>query len=325
MSFASASDPVAIDMSAAPAQLGVGDRCEVTIAYRWPRGWKLTAQPNPSLAFAGEFVVGVPPPKDASTGEEERRIFTLSVCPTRSGAWALPRPQITVASSDGEVTAEANAVIVQVGVNSDIPVLPQARPLMSRPPAELVESHRRWWWIAGGCVVAALATLVVLARRRALIPPPTPREVFARDLKEAQSASEGKEVGALLSLALRRYAGAVWRFDGLGSTTREVSYAVRGRASDDEFRELMRLLESLDSLRWAADSLGVDAVQPLLENSERWTDGVQRRVESEETLRLERKGMAKRGGAGAPRRDATNAALTPAKGQPTLPPTGDKP
>lgn len=289
---------VSVEMSAAPAQLTMGDNLVVTITYRWPRGWRAD-EPNPSRDFLGQFVIASPPPRKLGGDGREERSFALTVCPLSSGAWELPRPGFTAAPEHGAaVNAVANQVIVQVGVNKDAPAPPDARPLLKRPPPGM-EPARRWMWIAGGCAALVALAAWMAARRRRLreAAAPGPREIFARELAEAGRTSDGKESGARISLALRRFAGSVWNFDGPGSTAREAAVAVRAVAPDSEARELSRLLENLDALRWAADDLVVGALAPLMEASSHWSLEVQRRLDDEELARRQVKRGATRSSA----------------------------
>ena len=273
---------LAVDLSASPSAVAVGDPLTVTLTYRWPHGWTVQTpshEPDPSIAFASEFVTSLPPVQATSTGEEQRRTFTLTLLALHSGTWQLPRPRLEVEGPDGHHSALANAVIIQVGTESKPANLPAARAPWMPPPAPL--SHPAAWWL-----VPLSAVLLVLAlalaywwRRRHLLPPPTPMEVFTNDCLAAISTSDGKEAGALLSLALRRYVGALYAFDGPGSTTRETATYLRGRLSDDEQHALLRLLEQLDSLRWCASALPAPLVRQSAETARTWCDQVQRRLD----------------------------------------------
>jgi hypothetical protein len=276
--------PVSIDLSASPAAVNVGDPVTITLTYRWPHGWVPTTpshEPDPSAAFAGEFVTSLPPVQRISTGEEERRTFVLTCSALRSGAWALPRPTLAVDGPRGRVEATASAVIVQVGTEAKPAQLPPPRPAWARPRAAGAAATPAWVYGAVAVAIAGLATWLLLLRRRAAPPPPTPREVFARDWQAAADSGDGKEAGARLSLALRRYAGAIYRFDGPGSTTRETAFHLRGRMPEGEQRELVRQLDQLDALRWAADDLEVTAVRPSLDAALAWVEAVQRRLDVE--------------------------------------------
>jgi hypothetical protein len=87
-----------VDLSASPAAVAVGDPLTVTLTYRWPHGWTVLTpshEPDPASAFASEFVTSVPPAQASSTGEEQRRTFTLTLLALHSGTWQLPRPAST--------------------------------------------------------------------------------------------------------------------------------------------------------------------------------------------------------------------------------------
>jgi hypothetical protein len=268
-------------MSASPASIALGDPCTVTVTYRWPAAWPVRGgSPDPGQTFADEFVTAAPPPADAQAGGQAQRTVALTLIPLRSGPWELPRPTITVDSPDGPVSARAPAVEVGVDMVAREPLPPPPRPLRMRPP--LPPPAPRWPFIlAGALALAAVAALALRRRAHAAAAAITPWQRLAGDLAAAGAAPDGKEAGARLSLALRRYAGAVWGFDGLGSTAREVGLALRGRAPGDEARDLARLLDGLDGLRWAAGELPASAIAALREDAEAWTRRVHARLEAE--------------------------------------------
>jgi hypothetical protein len=279
--------PVAVEMSASPAQVAMGGAITVTIRYRWPSGWRVAGEPNPTLDFADEFVTAAPPPVSARTGGEERRTFTITVNPTRSGAWELPRPRFAAAPPDEHdatkvAQAQSEPVTVQVGPAQQPITPPEARPLVQRPPADQEARHRALWITIGVAVLAiggAIAAL--LLRRRNAAAGPNAREILARELAAAAKLADGKEAGARISLGLRRFAGAVWAFDGPGSTAREAAAAVRARGPEGEARELARLLESLEAVRWAPDALVAGALAPLIDSGNRWGEAEQKRLDAE--------------------------------------------
>lgn len=283
-----------VELTAAPAQCAVGESVVVTITYRWPHGWAVANEPDPTPGFREQFVTAAPPPVKSSTGAEERREFRLTLAATRSGAWLLPRPAFTATGPGGPVEAKAPEVIVQVGTDNAPPRLPEPRPLLIRPPEAEAQSRLAWWLGGAGVLVAAAVGAYFYFRRHPAFSGPTPAEIFARDLALAAQAKEGKDAGTLLSLALRRFAGAIWKFDGPGQTTREMGFALRSaQVPEDESRALLRLLERLDDLRWAGGDLPVAEVQPLLDDGRGWMANVQRRLDAEAEAAAQRRTKGK--------------------------------
>jgi hypothetical protein len=263
--------------------LEVGDSLSLTITYRWPHGWQVETpshEPNPARAFANEFVTSLPPPERTSTGEEERRVFTMSVTALHSGAWELPRPTMSVSRGKQHLEATASAVLLQVGADARPADLPPPRPAWVQPTVALNSNRARWLW--GSALVLVIIALVAFMRwrRRSVAIPLTPIEHFARDWQAATSTADGKEAGARLSLALRRYVGALFAFDGPGSTTKETSTHLRRRMPNQEHIDLVRLLEQLDALRWGPDELPASAVRPLAATAQTWTAGIQNRLDA---------------------------------------------
>ena len=273
-------EPVSIDMSCSASTLAVGDKVTVTITYRWPHGWN-AAEPDPAAAFQGEFTTDWPPPKKISTGEEERRVFTVTLAATRSGAWALPRPTFSAGDFKGTKSATAPEIILQVGVDAKPAKLPAARTAWVKPPASEAAQATRWWLIG-----AALTGILGVAgwwwlRRKILAPSATPLEIFTREWQAVAASSDGKDAGARVSLALRRYAGAIWHFDGPGSTTRETAQHLKGRLPDEEFATLVRLLDRLDDLRWSPSALPVAALAREIGAAQEWATAAQLRLDAE--------------------------------------------
>ena len=276
-----AADHPTIELSAAPAEVAVGDPVTVTVTWTWPAGWQARRQPDPTEDFRTSFVTDAPPVQATHTAEGERRVVKVTLLAERSGAWALPRPTLIAAPAAGgaPVTVEAPAVIVQVGSEAKPASLPDPIPLRIRPPLA-VTAQRTGWWIAGGAALLALAVLGLLLRRRAVAAsavPPADR--FAHELGRLAAIADGRDLGGAISLALRSYAGAVFAFDAPGSTTREVAATLARREHpEDERRALVRLLERLDDLRWAPGELPADTVRPLADEAGAWVAGVERRL-----------------------------------------------
>lgn len=273
-----AADGPTVELAATPAEVAVGDQVTVTVTYRWPAGWTVEPKPDPSPDFRDAFITAAPPAKDSSTGEGSLRVVNLTLTATHSGAWALPRPILTAQGPQGAQTVTAAPVIVQVGTSAAPAKLPEPIALrLQAPPVPAVRWP--WWALAGGAVAIALIALAFRRRAIAAAAALTPAELFVRDVQQAKAATDGKDLGATLSIALRRYAGAQWQFDGPGSTVREVAATLaRRELPDDERRGLQRLLERLDDLRWSPADLPSDHVRPLIADAEGWVATVERRL-----------------------------------------------
>lgn len=275
-----------VEMTATPAQVEVGATVAVVVTYRWPKNWSVEREPDPAGAFRDLYITSAPPAERSAAGGEERRTFRYSVAAVRSGAWQLPRPTLTARGPLGAITATASEVIIQVGTESAPPNLPSPRPLLVRPPVLPVASNRLWWWIGGGTLLLTAGTAWwIHRRRRAQVSAATAFQILNDDLAAARAPGDAREVGTRISLALRRYAGCLWGFDGPGLTTRETGAALRrlpaGRVADTEAAELMRLLGRLDDLRWSAGDLPAEAMTDLLTLAASWGAAVQQRLDRE--------------------------------------------
>jgi len=274
--------PAAIEMWATPAQVEVGKPVTISVVYHWARGWSVDHEPDPSQAFADQFVTFISPPKESVAGGTETRAFTLTVLPTASGAWTLPSPRMVVSGPAAQrLEVGPPPVIVTVGRAAADLQAPAPRPLASRP---VVAASHPLWWLGGGIAIALavwVAVMVLMRRVRDAARLQTAHEALQEGLAQALAQQDGKESAALASLALRRFSGLVWRFDGPGSTARETVAMVRARADTEEFRELARLLDELEALRWAADELNAQRLQPIIAAGRRWGDAVQQRLVAE--------------------------------------------
>lgn len=272
-----ASEPVpTVELTAQPAEVAVGDALTVTVTYRWPAGWTVEPKPDPAPEFRDTFVTAAPPATDTTTAEGSRRVVSLTLAATRSGAWSLPQPTLTAIGPQGVQTVTASPVIVQVGTSSAPAHLPNPIAVRLQPPPTLVT---RWpWWLAAVVVAIAATVALVWRRRAAAITDKTSAELFAEESRRALGVSDGKDLGALLSLALRTYIGATWTFDGAGSTVREVAAALaRCDMPDDERRCVLRLLERLDDLRWSPAELPAEHVRPLIAEADGLVAQIERR------------------------------------------------
>jgi hypothetical protein len=277
----------AVEWTAADASVGVGSTVALTLVYRWPAGWTPTEPPDPAAALTSVFVADLPPPVAQDTAEESRRTWRIAVVPTRSGAWELPRPSFTVRPPTGTpVTVTAPLVVVTVGAGSATAALPAPRPAWTCPVA--APAAAAWpWWAAG----TALAGILVGAwwwRRRGLAPPEPPGSLARRALAAAAETAEPRSAGSAASLALRRYAGQVWGFDGAGATTRECAGLLRrpgSPAPSDEVATLLRILGGLDDLRWAPGAVEAAPVAALIRDGAGWVDALERRLAAAEAAR----------------------------------------
>ncbi|GDY13071.1 hypothetical protein LBMAG53_19490 [Planctomycetota bacterium] len=273
-------------MTVDKSEISVGDRVVATLVYAWPTGWTPVVEPDPAGDLSGVFVADLPPVKSQDTGEGSRRSFTITLVSTRSGAWELPRPSFTVRPPAGDaVTVQAPQVVVQVGLDAAPVTLPAPRPAWTKPAAA---PPPPWWpWLAGGGVLLAIGAVVWWKLRPKRLPDP-PISLARRALAAAGELPDARESGTAISLALRRYAGAIWTFDGAGATTREAAAHLRQLGSSvpaNESTELLRLLGVLDDLRWAPGEVTADQVKPQLTAALAWIEAVQRRLDAAEQKR----------------------------------------
>jgi hypothetical protein len=143
------------------------------------------------------------------------------------------------------------AVIIQVGTEAKPADLPAARAPWVHPPSPPGGamawwlspwlsscSPWRWDWPTGGASSPRPA-------------PDTLRGLHRRICLAAISTSDGKEAGARLSLALRRYVGSALCLRWSGIDDARDRHLPARPPDDDEQHALLRLLGQLDDLRWS--------------------------------------------------------------------------
>lgn len=268
-----AQDTLSIDMHVANAAVSVGDRITVTVHYRWPANWTVDPDPRPAPVFdrAGLFLTDLPPVERVSDAQWEQRIWHIGILITRSGAWALPRPGLQATATDGSVhTVSAPELILQVDLDAEAQArLPEPSPLWQPRADGGAPPSTHWPWFIVAAVAIAFA-VILLTRRRQPLTLVTPSERFTRDLRLLASSHDGKHASHLLSQALRRYAGSIFAFDGLGATAAELRRLSQDRIPEDERLQLLNLLERLDAQRFAPADFDAERIGPLLEEAQAW-------------------------------------------------------
>lgn len=280
-------DAPSVTLTAQPTAVAVGSPVDIVITYRWPVT-SSAVEPDPSAIFATTFVADCPPPESWTTAEENGRRWKFRVLATASGVWELPQPTLRTRSADGANGANsvdsiitADRVIIQVGEQSDPATPSDPRPLWLN--ADTNQSQHTWIIAA---VVAGVLTIIAGALawwwpRHAHIHIDPPITILQRTLASALSGADGKECGARVSLAIRRYCGEVFYFDGPATTARECSLRMRQHVRDSEHVALAQILDGLDAFRWAADDVGPDDVRPLHERAGTWAEHLHQRLTAE--------------------------------------------
>lgn len=246
------------------ANYAVGEEVALTLRCRWPASAELVRPPDPAELLRGELVTAIGPKKTWRDGDDAVAEWELRVVPRESDAWIIPAPDFAIRRDDGEVaTVDGEELILEVATGEDRNVeLSDPSPLFARPPPGRGSSP--WWWLVLPIVGGAIAAAILIAKRaregRRARPP---IEEFLDEIERISKLDEGKLAGSRLSLAVRRYCGDSFGFDGPGSTSVECEDHLRGEISDRHRIELRKLLARLDGLRWASEELRAAQVLPL--------------------------------------------------------------
>lgn len=259
-----------VDLAADPVAAEPGAPVTVRITYRWPAGW-VVRDADPALAFADLPAAEYQPATTLRTGAEHRRAWTVVlIAPSEPGPWALPRPEFTAIGPDGPRSAVAPLVVVDLGAAAPVATA-AARPLVAADPGLPVGAP---WWrgAAAGVAIALAAAGGWWWLGRPPRPPPTPVEIFRR---ACPAGGPGKAGAAHLGLALRRYLGSVYGFDGDAATSSEAADRVREALPKHEHATLVALLNDLDDRRWAAPDLPAAALDAARGSASDWVEAVE--------------------------------------------------
>ena len=89
---------------------------------------------------------------------------------------------------------------------------------------------------------AGIGVVAWLLRRAEVVVQRPPAEVFADEVAGALRCADGKQAGAIISLALRRYSGAIYNFDGPAATVDEIVGLIADAVTAAEQAELRKVL-----------------------------------------------------------------------------------
>lgn len=262
-------------------KLEVGAALELRITYGWPSEAVLVRDPDPAAVFGGLVLDRCELVAESDTGGRRQQVWELEVLVPRSGAWALPRPVLQIRDGQTVNQVVAEEVLLTIGV-ADEPALQPPRELWRRPDAGAEGGGLPWWsWLIIGPVVGFLLGVIAWLRRGDDGPQASPAEVFVDEVAYALHSTDGKQAGAIISLALRRYSGARFDFDGPATTAEEVVVLTGAFVTATEQGELRKVLGSLDSLRWSPDELTAIAVRPFVDRARAWVERIEERLVTE--------------------------------------------
>lgn len=274
--------PAAVTVELGDRDLEVGDVAKLRIVYRWPANTAVIRAPDPAGDLHGLLVEELIRVDQGRVGDDQREVWRAQLVVPVSGTWSLPRPWFSIRGPDGPERIVAEERLLPIGIGEEEPALEPARPLWQRAEAGIDADRWSAWQIGAlvGGIAGGLAALAwVLWRRRGKMELETPLETFERELGRARQAAlgsdEGKQAGALLSLALRRYAGRLYDFDGPGATVEEALAHLRQALPTQLAQGLRSLLRQLDDLRWQANELSAVAVVPFIDQAQQWVAQVE--------------------------------------------------
>lgn len=262
--------------------LAVGDELELRLTYRWPADWPVLVEADPARDFAELRLTAVEQRDARRFADRQESIWQVAVLVERSGAWELPTPRLVLQGPDGPVRASCEPLLLQVGLPDGEPPLEEARGLWTRPPIDLEQPLSPWWYLGGAAVLLAGLVVGWWYWRRPPAATAVAAETVARQaLARARQAGDGKQAAGIISLALRRYCGVAWAFDGVGATAAETISHITGRATDTERQDLRKLFHDLDGLRWAPGELTAATVGPYVDQALGWLERVAERLRQE--------------------------------------------
>jgi hypothetical protein len=226
--------------------------------------------------------------KTEPAGTQQKSVLTIPVVPLPEKAGrhqlVLPPLPIAISRASGEVLTlctKPHAILIEDPIAND----PHPKPHPNPPPRRQLEEWKLMKQVALATaialVVGALLAWLIgkwLRRERPLPPPPPPRppwEVAAEelfDLKNAKliEAARYAEHFDRVSDVVRKYLGALYGFDGLESTTREILLLLRRLDLEPAVaREIEAFLKEADLVKFARLTPSVEECESALERAER--------------------------------------------------------
>lgn len=258
-----------------------------------PQGFRVQTGSDAARALADEGFV-LPESSEASPTKEtvvegERAKTSLVIpfvaLPKEPGrqTMTLPPVPIAVARASGEIITACTQPY-EIVIEDPTASIPNAKPQPNPPPRPQIEE----WTLAkqltiGSLIGAALATSTAwllrkwLARPKPLPPPPPPRppwEVAMEELQAIRAANlpaQGLQAEHFdrVSDAVRKYLGGRYGFDGLESTTDEISARLRRVPQLLEMGAILHFLGECDLVKFANVSPSDEECARILELGER--------------------------------------------------------
>lgn len=275
-----AASEASISVRAEPAQVSLGSEVDVIITYRWPSTWQPATRIDPTPFFTGIEVQELGQPQTVISEGIATETWRLTIIPQRSGELALPRPQARFHTGSEMISVQAEEAFVQVGISGAQATLSPPRKMWERSEVPGSGTPTWVWWTPVALLVIGLLVVRVLLRRRGG-PDIPPYQRLVDDLPAALACDDGKQAGAILSRALRRYCGDTWQFDGVASTARELLVHLDDNLPMDEHGKLQRIFHQLEDLRWAPNALTPLAVKPLIDAARDWAREQEHRLVQE--------------------------------------------
>lgn len=258
-----------------------------------PQGFRVQTGSDAARALADEgFVLPesseASPTKDTVVEGERAKtslVIPFVALPKEPGrqTMTLPPVPIAVARASGEIITactQPHEIVIEDPTAS----IPNAKPEPNPPPRPQIEE----WTLAkqltiGSLLGAALATSTAwllrkwLARPKPLPPPPPPRppwEVAIEELQAIRAANlpaQGLQAEHFdrVSDAVRKYLGGRYGFDGLESTTDEISARLRKVPQLLELGAILHFLGECDLVKFANVSPSDEECARILELGER--------------------------------------------------------
>jgi hypothetical protein len=251
----------------------IGEPVTLDVRFELPPGSDvvgISVSGNPFIEILGR--------ENQSTAGVAAQHWTVQATVYRAGRYDADALVVRLIDAEGNpTTIRSNPFSITTQATFD-PTAPPERTATAEPLPVITRDNRPIWVLAA-LILVGLGWLIERAFRTrtaedaiaAIVAPPRPAWEVALERLQALEESDFFERGVAidfhmeLSEVLREFIGRHYRFPAVESTTREIAAVLdRDRLGTRQGRELLRILEDTDMVKFARQSLPEDESMSML-------------------------------------------------------------
>lgn len=265
-----AAPSVSLEMPSDPVD--IGEPVSIDVRFELPAGSSVV-----NISVAGNAFIELVTRENLSTPDVAQQHWTLDAAVYRPGRFEAEGLVVRLIDAAGESQSLRSGPFVITTLATIDVTSPPEREATAEPLPVITQDNRPLWALAALALVALgwffRRTFSDKQSEQSLEPPPPPRPAWevALERLEALENSEFFERGEAiefhmeLSEILREFIGRHYGFPAVESTTREIAAVLdRDRLGTRQARELLRILEDTDMVKFARQSLPEDESMSML-------------------------------------------------------------